>query len=603
MKALNQKNSKADSSSSMLESLKENVPPNSLKSHTPHKLETDTRATVASAEVELASLDAQILALQNRKAVLIQRHSLDRTALGKYAKLIPPICGVPLEILQEIALHCLPLQPTLTFRDAPLSLSHVSRAWRHAVLSLPGMWSELYLEVYNAEQRHDSLVPVILQWFGRAKSRPLSFHLFFVSAETDDDEDEFSLYSDEITGFVDSLVPTLKNARHLSLGARWVFDYMPVLSRLLSSLESLTLNNYSRTQRDGNSSIDAHGGLQLILGRAATHLRRLVLDKPFGFYQVNYPWSQLTSLSISDKMSVATWVRLLRECAQLRTGSFELSSTDYTDDDDSDFGSADWDTEDPVDSSDDDESDQETDPLPLMTTLEDLSLRISSSDITLGQCMASCRFANLKALQVDFAHSRTLGIGENTGSSVFWQLKNLEKLSLLTSGEETVARLEMLIRCAPGLTSLRLYLPQLDPTEIFVLLTHDDPLKPDLVPRLKALSIPFKFDPDEGDLEEILDAMALMLYCRTAPTLDPSEHLRRFTTAHRAEPNLNAQITDSLEPYAQNGLDFRVDKSLVHSVPTGDCMLVNWDFGIQHRILRREAARLPEEMVQISSEW
>ncbi|CAA7266715.1 unnamed protein product [Cyclocybe aegerita] len=586
MKALNQKNSKADSSSGMLESLKENVPPSSLISRTPRKLPTDTSATAANAQIELALLDAQILALQNQKAILIQRHSPHRTGLGEYAKLIPPICRVPLEILQEIALYCLPLQPTLTLRDAPLSLSHVSRDWRRAVLSLPGMWSELYLEVYNAENRHDSLIPVILEWFGRARTRPLSFHLFFVSAKTDDDEDEFSLYVDEIIG----------------LGARWVFDYMPILPRLVSTLESLTLNNYSRTQRDGNPGTDAHGGLQLILGRAAINLRRLVLDKPFAFYQVNYPWSQLTSLSINDKMSLETWARLLRECCQLQTGSFELSSSDYADDSDSDSGSAYWDAEDLVDGSGDEESDQQPNLVPL-TALEDLSLRISSSDITLGQCITSCCFTNLKALQVDFAHSRTPGIDEDIDPSVFYQLNNLERLSLVSSGEETVARLEILLRSIPGLTSLRLYVPQLDPAEIFDLLTHDDPLKPDLVPHLKTLAIPFKFDPDEGDLEEILDAMTLMLYSRTAPTLDLSEHLRRFTTAHRVEPNLNAQIMDALQPYAQSGLDFKVDKSLVHSVPTGDSTLVNWDFGIQHRILWREAARLPEEMEQISSDW
>ncbi|KAJ3510756.1 hypothetical protein NLJ89_g4491 [Agrocybe chaxingu] len=208
-------------------------------------------------------------------------------------------------------------------------------------------------------------------------------------------------------------------------------------------------------------------------------------------------------------MSLETWVRLLRERSQLRTGSFQLSSTGYNDNDEPDFGSTDWDTEDPVDSGGDEEleSDQEIDPLPLVTTLEDLSLRISSSDSTLWQHIASCRFANLKALQVDIAHSRTHGIGEDTNSS-------------------TVARLGMLLQGTPYLTSPRLYLPQFS----------------------TSLSIPFKFDPDEGNLKEILDAMTLMVYSRTASTLSPSEHLRRFTTAHRAKPNLNAQITDALQP-------------------------------------------------------
>ncbi|KAJ7167826.1 hypothetical protein C8R46DRAFT_1094259 [Mycena filopes] len=91
-----------------------------------------------------------------------------------------PVLALPPEITSEIFLHCLPPIPELSSypKDAPRSsrapllLLRVCRAWRDIAMSTPHLWAHLHLDLDMADSR---VVTVIIDWFSRARSCPLSF--------------------------------------------------------------------------------------------------------------------------------------------------------------------------------------------------------------------------------------------------------------------------------------------------------------------------------------------------------------------------------------------------------------------------------------------
>ncbi|KAF9533743.1 hypothetical protein CPB83DRAFT_407325 [Crepidotus variabilis] len=88
---------------------------------------------------------------------------------------------VPVEILQEISIYATPSQPSLVTDQAPVSLAHVCRIWRKAVLGLPVLWKELYLEIDlhipNDWAMHKYQC-MVRNWYRRAGSHQLSLHLY-----------------------------------------------------------------------------------------------------------------------------------------------------------------------------------------------------------------------------------------------------------------------------------------------------------------------------------------------------------------------------------------------------------------------------------------
>ncbi|KAJ7509598.1 hypothetical protein B0H11DRAFT_2421599 [Mycena galericulata] len=99
--------------------------------------------------------------------------------------IIYPILTIPVEIISEIFLHCLPDQPTQpSARVAPLLLSAICRQWRYIALSTPRLWAVLKIHIpvrcfrdYNAD--------MVQEWLLRAGNMPLSICLILRNARCD----------------------------------------------------------------------------------------------------------------------------------------------------------------------------------------------------------------------------------------------------------------------------------------------------------------------------------------------------------------------------------------------------------------------------------
>ncbi|CAA7263741.1 unnamed protein product [Cyclocybe aegerita] len=318
-------NAQIDYPNAIVESLKDNTPPSTtVVSITREFRETQAKA-VAATEDEIASLDAQILALRTRRAELIKKASPEWMKLNACDAVLSVIRRLPMEIVQEIALHARPLQPWPTRRDSPMSLSHVCKDWRNAALSMPQLWSEMYLEVdvnYNALQR----ILSVNEWFPRAKSCPLSLHLYI--------NDDGAVNDHDMQHFVHALWPMLQNVHKLSIGAYWIFDYLPFFGGKLPNLEVLTLKCMAPDDQETELFMDDEPAALFRFLRFAEKLRHLVLDRPIpgaGLILAAFSWSTLTSLTMKQEMALTAWRNLIFICQALKTASFYLSEDDPVD--------------------------------------------------------------------------------------------------------------------------------------------------------------------------------------------------------------------------------------------------------------------------------
>ena len=95
----------------------------------------------------LSSLDAEIDRVQS---ILNELHR-ERCALSDeieaHRALISPIRQLPLDVLGEIFVHCLPegRNAVMSSQEAPILLGHICSAWRSIALSTPWLWSSLHI--------------------------------------------------------------------------------------------------------------------------------------------------------------------------------------------------------------------------------------------------------------------------------------------------------------------------------------------------------------------------------------------------------------------------------------------------------------------------
>nr|GAT58479.1 predicted protein [Mycena chlorophos] len=105
--------------------------------------------TLIAASEEKVSHYARLLADEEARLAQLQ------TELRAFCY---PIHTLPLEIILEILIHCMPTDhervlyrlsttPTPWVRIAPRLLTHVCGRWRHIVLSTPQFWSQLHIEL------------------------------------------------------------------------------------------------------------------------------------------------------------------------------------------------------------------------------------------------------------------------------------------------------------------------------------------------------------------------------------------------------------------------------------------------------------------------
>ncbi|KAJ7119444.1 hypothetical protein C8R44DRAFT_788092 [Mycena epipterygia] len=113
---------------------------------------------------------------------LIEERYVVRRALDS---IFYPILTVPPEIMEEIFVFCLPEdrgEPVVPDPSvAPLVLLNVCTHWRNVALSTPRLWCSIRVNLRL--QHFNNSLPLLECWLARAKSRPLSVAVVYMTYE------------------------------------------------------------------------------------------------------------------------------------------------------------------------------------------------------------------------------------------------------------------------------------------------------------------------------------------------------------------------------------------------------------------------------------
>ncbi|KAF9462685.1 hypothetical protein BDZ94DRAFT_1260505 [Collybia nuda] len=143
---------------------------------------------------QLRRLDAEISRLQQSiDELTAKRQRLDEF-ITPHQALLSPIRRIPQEVLQEIFLRCLPTNhnSVMSCREAPLLLGRVCSLWRSLSMTMPALWSSIYISVPQPTTAAWEgvniavLTQAVTEWLSRSGTLPLSITLYHTTARTEE---------------------------------------------------------------------------------------------------------------------------------------------------------------------------------------------------------------------------------------------------------------------------------------------------------------------------------------------------------------------------------------------------------------------------------
>ncbi|KAJ7262448.1 hypothetical protein C8J57DRAFT_1711697 [Mycena rebaudengoi] len=233
------------------------------------------RSTRSNIRGRISELDARILALEEALAtVRLERQSL-QTHVDEYKY---PILTLPTEITSEIFVHFLPPypeRPPATGLNSPELLSQICWAWREIALSTPRLWRAIELSPTPTTSLTKAL-DLLRTWVSRSKDCPLSISLQSRLLDVD---------------FIQAIMPHSERWEHIDF--KLPIESLRLIGADFPLLRALTLGpTYYAGETDSLHAISPF--------RNAPLLTQVALSNVFGPFEIQLPWSQLTSISASS---------------------------------------------------------------------------------------------------------------------------------------------------------------------------------------------------------------------------------------------------------------------------------------------------------------
>ncbi|KAJ7202491.1 hypothetical protein C8J57DRAFT_1102068 [Mycena rebaudengoi] len=137
-----------------------------------------TKASICALQAHIDILQARLDALDSERCQL--EETLD--------SFVYPIISIPVEIVTQISLNCLPANERVRpfMFSAPVSLAQISRHWRDIAVSIPYLWRSIDLELgdliscgedFGDGSPYAHVCGLLKTWFRRTNGYPLSITL------------------------------------------------------------------------------------------------------------------------------------------------------------------------------------------------------------------------------------------------------------------------------------------------------------------------------------------------------------------------------------------------------------------------------------------
>lgn len=290
-------------------------------------LRTSHEANLSAITSRISWIDDQITRLQSHRESLLSKRNQELSNVATLKSILSPIRRVPIDILCEIFLRCLPETQTVAslsrshVDEAPLLLCQICPKWRRIALGFPLLWKSLGLRgtVSLAAVRRP-LLSVLKSWFARAGSCPLSLSLDLHSCVKGQ---AISAYTLRLKDLLIALPHSRLQRLSLSTcGATDIFC-LSNISQELTGLESIFLR--ATEPHVINEYLFEPPPLRLFNSAP----RLLSAELHSCFYMPRFPknlppWSQLTHLRVERELAENKWYILICHCNNLRHGIFSI---------------------------------------------------------------------------------------------------------------------------------------------------------------------------------------------------------------------------------------------------------------------------------------
>ncbi|KAK7022111.1 hypothetical protein R3P38DRAFT_1108722 [Favolaschia claudopus] len=249
----------------------------------------EIRSLLAGPEDDLASLDAEIEAMENALMQLKEKREALKKPIDAHRALISPMRLLPIDILTEIFLTCLPSkhEALIDESEAPLLLGRgICRHWRAVAYSTPALWSSINIPWQSGcpPAILAKLETVVEAWLKRSAACSLSVALALLA---DHNAEEIS--TDR--SLVSQLLSVSGRLRHLGVigDSQSMLPFLQLRPQNLPLLRSIVLTCHDGRILDG----EAENPLQ------ASTLEQISLYAQ-GVAPLSLPinWKQLTRLRL-----------------------------------------------------------------------------------------------------------------------------------------------------------------------------------------------------------------------------------------------------------------------------------------------------------------
>ncbi|KAJ7062317.1 hypothetical protein C8F01DRAFT_1082834 [Mycena amicta] len=144
------------------------------------------RAHIVARSLRIKHLDDQLAAVERQRDALLTERTSIASSIAQHQALLSPMRQMPLDIMQEIFLACLPHDRncTMSATAAPILLGRVCSSWRALSLATPLLWCRLHVAEpslgtpvsYDAERLRliARRAMITKEWLARSGTLPIS---------------------------------------------------------------------------------------------------------------------------------------------------------------------------------------------------------------------------------------------------------------------------------------------------------------------------------------------------------------------------------------------------------------------------------------------
>jgi F-box-like len=307
-------------------------------------LEIRNLLELPTSRLEALSMTTQLQELEEQSTHISNEQSELRLFISKHRALISLIRKLPIDILQEIFIACLPTHHNhlMSRWEPPILLTQICSFWRNVAHATPQLWKSIHIPgPYNKSKGNCSeyasysstMVDAVVEWLSRSAACPLDISLGHCGVK-----------NSTLDGFyykiIDFFIPFSERWREIRLSAPYQ-ALVPIASLPLSKvplLEALSLNCPTCYDYPVHTIHSIQLDTQWITSGVlkAPNLRDIGLSLTYLNWDVTrlpVNWSQLTNISLEGSsfgspspLSIECAYKLLSLCRNLITCRLEIGN-------------------------------------------------------------------------------------------------------------------------------------------------------------------------------------------------------------------------------------------------------------------------------------